>query len=158
MFLATKKIIFNDIKFDESIFKGFHCYDIDFSLQILKKYKVVVNYNILIEHLSPGSFNLEWLKETKKLQNKWFKDLPITSIKLNKIKIIYFEFKAFENFFRLCKKYNMGLSIAFFEMYNFKYISKIGIFCFIGINVLLLYKIFLLILKSLFFFKNKSHK
>ena len=36
-------------------------------------------------------------------------------------------------------------------LYNFKYISKIGIFCFIGINILLLYKIVFLIFKRLFY-------
>jgi hypothetical protein len=150
LFLATKKSIFKDFKFDESLFKGFHCYDIDFSLQILQKYRVVVNYNILIEHLSTGSFNFNWFLETNKLHSKWYNYLPITNIKTNFINLIYYEYKAFESYFRICKNPNIGTSKSFLQLYNLKYIFKIGFINFIGIQFCLFIKFTNFINKKIF--------
>ncbi len=54
VFLAVKKVKFNNFKFDEKI-PGFHAYDIDLSLRFVEKYKNYVINDILIEHFSEGS-------------------------------------------------------------------------------------------------------
>lgn len=76
VFLFTRKQIWNKNKFDQNTFKHFHCYDIDFSLQISRTLKVFVAYTILIEHYSPGSLNYSWIKESLLLSSKWKKSLP----------------------------------------------------------------------------------
>ncbi|WP_179374548.1 glycosyltransferase [Winogradskyella wichelsiae] len=77
MFLATTKKIWDENKFDEINFDGFHFYDQDFSMQIIQKRKIVINHNILLEHLSIGSLNLDWLKYSKIFFYKWSSKLPI---------------------------------------------------------------------------------
>jgi GT2 family glycosyltransferase len=83
-FLCTRKEVTDSIKFDEETFKGYHCYDVDYALQVNLKYKVVVSNEILIEHLSEGTFKGEWLKEVYILAKKWNKYLPIYTGNISK--------------------------------------------------------------------------
>jgi hypothetical protein len=76
VFLCTKKLILEKHKFDENLIKGFHGYDIDFSLNVLTSYKVKVIYNIHLEHFSTGEFKNAWLREIDKVQRKWEDLLP----------------------------------------------------------------------------------
>ncbi|GAB3693565.1 glycosyltransferase family protein [Spirosoma flavus] len=75
-FMFTHKRIVHEISFDQTSFKNFHCYDIDFSLQVNKRYRVIVDFNILLSHVSGGSYDKSWFFETIKLHNKWKKELP----------------------------------------------------------------------------------
>lgn len=50
-FCTTREVVKN-IKFDDSTFNNFHCYDIDFSLSVLQKYDVAVTFDVLIHHFS----------------------------------------------------------------------------------------------------------
>lgn len=76
--MCIRKSLFEIISFDENTFKGFHCYDTDICFQILKaKHKIYVVYDILIEHLSKGSINLQWIESAEKLADKWNFFLPI---------------------------------------------------------------------------------
>lgn len=77
VWFCTKREIFDKVSFDEETFSNFHGYDVDFSLTVGQYYKVAVTFEVLIEHLSPGSFNKIWLTETLKLHAKWQKKLPI---------------------------------------------------------------------------------
>lgn len=64
VFMAVQKRIWEQYKFDEEI-KGYHLYDLDFSLRISKSYKVGVAYDILLEHLSSGDYRSnEWVEAT----------------------------------------------------------------------------------------------
>ena len=76
VFMVTRKKIWNQCFFDEDLLKGFHGYDLDFSLQIGMLYKVMVTHEILLEHFSSGSFNSAWLKDTEALHEKWKHSLP----------------------------------------------------------------------------------
>ena len=78
VFLCTRKEIFQQHKFDAINFKGFHGYDIDYSLQILKQYKVVVVFNILVHHYSEGRPDKKWIASTILLSKKWKGFLPIS--------------------------------------------------------------------------------
>lgn len=80
--LFVRKELWEQYPFDESVLTGFHCYDIDFSLQILSdgRYKnyVCCSNHVLIEHFSKGSYNKEWYSDTIRLhRNKWKKVLPV---------------------------------------------------------------------------------
>ncbi|SER31648.1 glycosyltransferase [Pedobacter rhizosphaerae] len=79
MFLATTKNNWQKQPFDEQNLKGFHGYDIDFSLAMGKLGKVVVVYDILLEHLSSGGNTLEWLKNQLIVIEKWQNELPVIS-------------------------------------------------------------------------------
>lgn len=63
VFLSTPKKIWEEFKFDESL-KGFHLYDIDFSLRITSQYQGIVSYDIQLIHLSEGGYNTDWLDAT----------------------------------------------------------------------------------------------
>ena len=80
--MFVRKEVWAIYPFDEEILTGFHCYDLDFSLQIAvsKQFRnyICCSNKVLIEHLSLGSFNLDWFKETIQLHRlKWSKFLPI---------------------------------------------------------------------------------
>lgn len=79
MWLCIPKRLFDKgvIRFDEGLFNGFHCYDLDICMQIRAiGLKVLITSKILIEHSSYGSFDLSWWKETQKLYQKWQHSLP----------------------------------------------------------------------------------
>ena len=85
VFMATKKAIATLFPFDETMLKGFHCYDLDFSLHIGTKYKTVVSYAILLEHFSEGRLNKNWLYDSLKLHKKWKAILPKQTGEMNEI-------------------------------------------------------------------------
>jgi hypothetical protein len=63
MFLVTRKAIWSDFKFNDEL-KGFHLYDIDFSLRVSQKYDVAVCYDVNLEHFSKGTYTNDWLTYT----------------------------------------------------------------------------------------------
>jgi hypothetical protein len=77
VWFCTRKTIAQENQFDEGLFKGFHGYDIDFSLQVSLRYELNVRYDITIQHFSEGNFNNSWLLEISKLHYKWNAYLPI---------------------------------------------------------------------------------
>ena len=78
VFIATKKDIWLEYKFDQNLLKDFHGYDIDFSLSVSQKYNVFVIYDILIFHVSSGNQNKEWLKAVMQISDKWKNKLPVS--------------------------------------------------------------------------------
>lgn len=70
------KNLFKKITFDTKSFKGFHCYDSDISLQVLNLKRVVVIYDVLLEHFSAGTINHDWVKSTEILADKWIDYSP----------------------------------------------------------------------------------
>lgn len=79
MWFCIPRFLFEQrwIAFDTHSFNGFHCYDLDICLQIQQlQYKVMITSQVLVEHSSYGSFNMEWWEETKKLHKKWQSHLP----------------------------------------------------------------------------------
>lgn len=80
--MFVRRDIWSLYPFDEIALTGFHCYDIDFSLQIAAsgKYKnyICTTNKILIEHFSLGNLNLSWFEDTIRLhKSKWRNVLPI---------------------------------------------------------------------------------
>ncbi|MBC7915803.1 MAG: hypothetical protein H7Y07_16970 [Pyrinomonadaceae bacterium] len=137
MFLCTRKTIHENLAFDESIFKGFHCYDLDYSLQVHEKFKVVVNHNILIEHFSPGNFSKDWLAEMLVFNKKWEVSLPCSLHPISNLQILDLEFKCFENIVRVHKHNKLSLLNAFKPILKLRYIRRIGI----TVWIMLLFKI-----------------
>ncbi|MEL1240098.1 glycosyltransferase [Flavobacterium flavipallidum] len=77
LFLAIEASKFNHFKFDESLLKSFHGYDLDFSLNVSTQYQNIVIYDILLTHFSEGKVNECWEKEALLVHKKWMKTLPI---------------------------------------------------------------------------------
>ena len=72
VFISCKKVIFEALYFNENLLKGFHGYDIDFTLRANKITNLGVIFNIDILHYSNGSFKEPWLAAQIALHNKIF--------------------------------------------------------------------------------------
>lgn len=78
VFLCTRREIWEEFKFDQQNFTGFHFYDIDFCTQVLAKCRIVVTYEILLEHFSQGNANSqEWIENALIYHTKWQNILPL---------------------------------------------------------------------------------
>ena len=64
LWLCCRKQVWEEFRFDESDFPGFHFYDIDFCTRVFTKYKNKVTFQVLIEHFSEGSFDKNWLNHS----------------------------------------------------------------------------------------------
>jgi len=66
------------LRFDDILLKGFHCYDIDFTIAShvagLHNY---VCHTVMVRHFSRGSYDMKWLTESEKLHKKWEDHLPL---------------------------------------------------------------------------------
>ena len=76
-FMATKKKYWQETKFSQDYIKDFHAYDIDFSLKNLQLGKVIVVYDILVEHFSFGNFTSAWVIAQLDLTRRWKNHLPL---------------------------------------------------------------------------------
>lgn len=88
---CMRKSLFNIVRFDDERFAGFHCYDNDICMQIKKiGLRVVIAFDILIEHKSEGVLNKQWVKNAYLWYKKWKKELPIyvTAVDKNRYKAI----------------------------------------------------------------------
>ncbi|MDN3657158.1 glycosyltransferase [Ferruginibacter paludis] len=75
--LCCPKKVWEEVKFDDILLKGFHLYDLDFSLRVAEKYKVVVSFEIDMIHLTEGgNFSDKWLEATLDWHNKMSAKLP----------------------------------------------------------------------------------
>ncbi|MBC7887148.1 MAG: hypothetical protein H7Z13_04615 [Ferruginibacter sp.] len=74
--MATRKSVLKEYAFDEKLLTGFHGYDMDYCLQVGQRYKLVVTYELLLEHLSSGNFNENWITASFKIHRKWRHALP----------------------------------------------------------------------------------
>jgi len=75
-FCVPKKVV-KEFRFDESRLKGFHGYDVDYSITVQQKYRVAVTFEILIKHFSTGSFKRAWIDEIIEVHKKWKNKLPL---------------------------------------------------------------------------------
>lgn len=83
VWLCTKKNIFDEFKFDEATFTGFHGYDIDYSLHVNTRYDIYVVFDILIHHFSEGSPDRQWIESAFLISKKWQKALPVSVYSLS---------------------------------------------------------------------------
>jgi hypothetical protein len=64
VFLACRQEVWEEIRFNEELLKGFHFYDIDFSLRASMKYKVGVTLEIDLIHITRGGdYGDNWIRE-----------------------------------------------------------------------------------------------
>ncbi len=66
--------------FDEASLTGFHCYDVDFTIELARTHRNYVCASVDISHFSSGSYNRQWHKATVALhRRKWSKLLPMAA-------------------------------------------------------------------------------
>lgn len=80
VFLCTKKNVWEPIKFNDTLLKDFHLYDLDFSIRVAEKYKVIVVFDIDILHYAKGAhFGSKWIEETLLWHKSMNEKLPFHS-------------------------------------------------------------------------------
>lgn len=76
--LCMPRTMFEQVRWDDIMFKGFHGYDVDMSLQVWNAgYEVHVFWDILIEHKSLGNANVDFRHTYECLWQKWQHLLPM---------------------------------------------------------------------------------
>lgn len=125
-FLCTKSSVFATIKFDQEIFKLYHCYDIDYAMTVSEKYNIEVVFDILFTHLSTGGYDKKWLDETVKMHNKWSKKLPYSIYKLSKVEISQQEIGAFYWLLNKVLQLNYGYRQLLRINFSRKFIRLVG--------------------------------
>ncbi|MFI3306312.1 MAG: glycosyltransferase [Rikenellaceae bacterium] len=75
--IFVRKNVWEECKFDEVTFPGFHYYDVDFSIATAINYTNYVCNIIEIEHFSEGSPSKEWEDAAVVGQKKWESKFPL---------------------------------------------------------------------------------
>lgn len=117
VFMCTTKQVFAEYQFDEQLLKGFHVYDVDYSLTVGQRHKVMVTYDIFLSHLSEGSYNKDWMLDNIAVHKKWNNYLPVNieGLTLKQQQVI--EKISFKSFINQLIEFKMQLGIAY-EMLN----------------------------------------
>ena len=134
VFLCTRKEIFNHLKFDGTNLTGFHGYDMDYSLNILRMFKVVVIFDVLILHFSNGKLNNDWLKSSRVVANKWKKVLPVSVYNLSPAEFNRFHWQSLQEYLANLFRLNYGYAAIFYEYlyYSFTRYFKMRSFLSMG--------------------------
>lgn len=84
VFMCCRKDIWHRTRFNDQLLKGFHFYDLDFSLRALNLQDVIVTYRIDVVHItSGGNFGNDWC-ETAMLFHNYNNPLLPANIKINR--------------------------------------------------------------------------
>jgi hypothetical protein len=121
LWLVTRKEVWQEVNFDERNLRGFHFYDLDFSIRVLQKYKLVINHLIFVEHFSQGSFNNSWIKAAISFHKNWSKKLPLFIGSFSQPEIKFLETYALKEFIKLHirnRYFNKNLIRALLKYYT----------------------------------------
>ena len=138
VWLCTRKEVFLEFQFDEVNFKGFHGYDIDYSLQVGTKYELFVAFDILIRHFSEGSPDRKWINSAIAVSKKWKNYLPVSVHDLSFERFSFHHWHSLwvflQHLFRL--KYWYPTIIGYYLSYSFTRFFSIRKFLSLGRFVL----------------------
>lgn len=121
VWMCTRKNVLSNINFDNQTFKGFHGYDIDFSLQVASHYKIMVVFDIILHHFSEGSFDKEWLMNAIKLSNKWKNHLPLSVRNLSRKELVSQHWTAMRNFLVKSRELNLGILFELKSLFGYSF-------------------------------------
>lgn len=147
--MCTTKEVTDIIKFDNTTFTDYHCYDIDYALQVGEKYKIAVMYDLNITHVSHGSYNQKWVQESLKLFKKWRHRLPLSVNFVSNKDKSYNELNGFLFFLGKASENSIGLWCALKILYTYKCIQLVGIKNWVYLNKWTLGALLRYILKKL---------
>lgn len=98
VWLCCRKELWEQIRFDDTRFSGFHFYDMDFSIGAWDKgYTNIVTYQVLLDHRSSGQLDSKWLSLSAAFQQKWKKKLPASVSPLSRKQQKELEYRAIKN-------------------------------------------------------------
>ena len=84
VFMACPHHVWKIVEFDEQLLKGFHFYDINFSLEVARKWKVVVTNRIDMIHLTVGGdFGNAWVDAALVFHHAKGQHLPLATNGVN---------------------------------------------------------------------------
>ncbi|HEK20316.1 MAG TPA: hypothetical protein ENO28_07705 [Bacteroidetes bacterium] len=110
VWMCTKKDIVLQHPFDEDLLRGFHGYDVDFSITVAQRYKVLVTYEVLLNHFSEGNFGADWLAAILKVAEKWRPLLPLNKAALTRRQAEMVEVRTCKNLIGLMKRFKYSVS------------------------------------------------
>lgn len=111
-FCVPKKVAAS-VLFDETTFKGFHCYDADFCLAAGQHHEIAVTFDVLLHHFSEGNFGRVWIQEILKLHNKWESRLPVSTEVFTPKQLYKLEKQSFRYFIKKLVAYDFPASVAY---------------------------------------------
>ena len=78
VFMAARRSVFDEVRFDDETFDGFHLYDIDWSCRAAEAgFRLGVAGDLGIVHESRGRFGEKWAAYAERFCDKhWLDDLP----------------------------------------------------------------------------------
>ncbi|MFC7670074.1 glycosyltransferase [Hymenobacter humi] len=109
LWMCCRKDVWQEFPFDEINFPHFHFYDIDFCTRIFPKYKILITYEILIEHFSAGTFERDWLINAIKYYKLRRAYLPFGAIALTASEAKAIELNVFQQAAMKTIGYDLGL-------------------------------------------------
>jgi hypothetical protein len=80
LFSAIRRDVFNAAHFDEQTFDGFHFYDIDICMQVRKTHTIKVTPDVIVKHLSGGSYDQKWQVYSQRFVAKYRSELPVSCV------------------------------------------------------------------------------
>jgi len=137
VWFCTTQTLASKYLFDESI-KGFHGYDLDFSLSIGQEKTVAVTFDILLEHFSEGRYDEVWLQNIVQLYDKWYHLFPIVLEPVTPSGQIFIERKTFKHFIGLVANSKMPLSVANRFLWKDSKFLKLSFLLFIKLQLYIL--------------------
>jgi hypothetical protein len=137
VWFCTTKALAYKYPFDQSI-KGFHGYDLDFSLSIRQEKNVAVTFDILLEHFSDGKCDEIWLENIVQLYDKWFQHFPIQLEPMTKSERISIERRTFKYFIALLAQSNLSLNVANHFLWKDNRFIKLNFWLFIKLHFYIL--------------------
>ena len=92
LWFCMPRAIFDVVRFDDVVFSGFHCYDTNICMQVLKSgYQVLMTTWITIDHCSVGYLGKDFYHQRELWYEKWKTFLPIwrgIDLSENEVRII----------------------------------------------------------------------
>lgn len=79
MCLFVRRDVWSEVRFDEDTLRGFHCYDLDFTIATAVRWRNYVCNEVLVEHFSEGAYSPGWLEDMRRLHEKWSDTLPLVA-------------------------------------------------------------------------------
>jgi glycosyltransferase involved in cell wall biosynthesis len=77
LFIAMNRYVLDDLRFDETLFTGFHLYDLDYTYAAyLKGYRIAIDHRIHLIHDSIGRFGTDWKNYAELFYKKYETVLP----------------------------------------------------------------------------------
>lgn len=141
-FMASKKNILEHHPFDSSLLRGYHGYDLDISLSIGQRYKIVVSHKLRVEHLSEGNADESWFIDIMNVNNKYKNILPVYHNALSYSRRLEYDNLKFLIRYLTHNKVQGITPIK--VLFRIDYVLNLGLWYFIKINIYFIYiKLFL---------------